>query len=423
MNHQANKESLLQMLISIPTFWRSQQKDWKVTVIRTSLERLGYQIIFPYLSLYIIALGATKSQLGIITAAGMLMSGLLGPFVGRFIDKNGAKKIYVLGIVMLLLSYLIYGFAPVWQVCVLAMVVYYFGQGISGQSCATICGNCLQTCDRARGMLVCESLAAGFLGMAGPIIAVFLLVNVIGTDRETASASDLRWLFFVSATFTLLSLLLVIFHLGNQKWAVKNLDQSALRRAAGLLKENRNARKWIIIAAINYMPNAMVLPYVQVFAEEMKGASIEVLGYMVTGSALASMIFGYPVGVLADRFGRKKVLLTTVVIFWVSNILLLLSASPAMLIVAGILQGFFHISAPLSGAIQRELVSPEVMGTWIGVTKFTNAVFSAVMAILAGWLYDYLGSQWCFLVYIALDLLIRVPLLMSLPETLKTAAE
>jgi MFS family permease len=189
---EQKKESLGSMLLGIPSFWKAQQKDWKVTVLRTSMERLGYQVISPYLSLYIIALGATKSQLGTITALGMLMSGLLGPFIGRFIDKNGARNIYIFGILMLLCSYLTYGFAPGWQVCVLAMIIYYFGQGIAGQSCATICGNCLKTCDRARGMLVCESLAAGFMGMGGPIIAVFLLTKVIGVEESAASASDLR---------------------------------------------------------------------------------------------------------------------------------------------------------------------------------------------------------------------------------------
>jgi hypothetical protein len=51
------------VLSSVFIFWKRQDRDWKVTVARTSLERLGYQMIFPYLSIYIIALGATKTQL------------------------------------------------------------------------------------------------------------------------------------------------------------------------------------------------------------------------------------------------------------------------------------------------------------------------------------------------------------------------
>lgn len=410
------------MLLGIPSFWKAQHKDWKVTVLRTSIERLGYHVISPYLSLYIIALGATKSQLGTITALGLLMSGLQGPFVGRFIDKNGAKNIYVLGICLICCSYLLYGLAPGWQLCVLAMLIYYLGQGVSMQSCGTICGNCLKTCDRARGMLVCESLTAGVLGMVGPMIAVFLLTKVIGTETDTAAPSDLRWLFFVSSAFTVASLVFVCLKLGNQRWAAKNTNKGALRQGLDILRTNINARKWIVISALSNMPTAMVIPYFQVFAEEMKGASLEVLGFMVTASALTSTLFGYPAGALADKLGRKKVLFVIIPLFWLSNIMLILSPSPFTLVIAGTLQGFYYISSPLTGAIQRELVSQEVMGIWLGTTKFTNAIFSALLAFSAGLIYDHIGPQWCFIIYIAIDACVRMPLLASLPETLKESA-
>ena len=72
-----DKNTVFQMILDIPHFWKVQDSDWKITVLRTSLERLGYQIILPYLSIYIISLGATKTQLGTITSLGMLMSGIL----------------------------------------------------------------------------------------------------------------------------------------------------------------------------------------------------------------------------------------------------------------------------------------------------------------------------------------------------------
>ena len=46
------------------SFLKRQDRDWKVTVLRTSLDKLAYQMVFPYLSIYIVALGATGTQLG-----------------------------------------------------------------------------------------------------------------------------------------------------------------------------------------------------------------------------------------------------------------------------------------------------------------------------------------------------------------------
>ena len=418
MSAKTEGNALLSMLTGIPRFWKAQQKDWKVTVVRTSIERLGYQIIYPFLSLFIISLGANKTQLGYITSISMLISGLLGPYIGRFIDRNGAKKMYMLGIVGLFASYILYGIAPDWKLCIAAMIVYYFGQSLAGQSCAIICGNCLDTRDRARGMLVCESLTAGLLGMAGPMIASFILVNILGVGEEAATANDYRYLFFVAAAFTFISLFIVIFKLSNTVWSAKQTKQNAIVQGFALIKRNKNARKWILISAIGALPNAMVVPYVQVFASESKLAPVTVLATMVTASALTSTLLGYPVGALADKYGRKKVLYVTISLYWLSIILLMLAPNTFTLILSGILQGFFHITAPLAGAVQRELVGQDEMGVWIGFNKLTSAFASAAFALLAGYAYDHLGAVAVFIIYIAVDALVRVPLLASLPETL-----
>jgi hypothetical protein len=90
------------------SFLKRQQRDWKVTVLRTSLDKLAYQMVFPYLSIYIVALGATGTQLGMVNSIGMIIAGLFGPFTGWFIDRIGPKKIYLIGIGFFspLLSYL-----------------------------------------------------------------------------------------------------------------------------------------------------------------------------------------------------------------------------------------------------------------------------------------------------------------------------
>jgi len=85
---ESNSSKRENILLSIPSFWKRQQHDWKITVLRSSLERFGYQMIYPFLSIFIVALGANKSNLGLITSIGMIISGLLGPFTGHLIDKN-----------------------------------------------------------------------------------------------------------------------------------------------------------------------------------------------------------------------------------------------------------------------------------------------------------------------------------------------
>jgi MFS family permease len=180
----------------------------------------------------------------------------------------------------------------------------------------------------------------------------------------------------------------------------------------------QHLKKWLVIASVSQLPLGMVFPFTQVFAYGIKGADELILGAMVTGSALASIAFAIPLGRLADRIGRKRVLYITIPLFWFSNLLLIWAPTTMLLVVAGILQGFYFIGAPVVAAIEREMVPPEQMGRWVGITRFFKMTTSAVLALCAGMIWDRIGPQYIFLFFVAIDLLVRLPLLINIPETL-----
>jgi MFS family permease len=396
-------------------FLKRQQWDWKITVTRTSLDRFAYQIVFPYLSLYIVALGATATELGFVNGLGMIAAGIISPLTGWFIDRSGPKKIYLLGIGFLAISYLTYAIAQSWLTTVLAMVTYWLGFSVSIHSCATICGNCLANEDRATGMTICETVAAGLLGMAGPMLGAWLVTIFGGVN-----ASGIRPLFFFSSIITVITFIIILTQLSNKKGRIAGGTQSNIfRDLHQVLKEGQHLNRWLIIAAINSLPLAMVFPFSQVFAHEIKGADPFILGAMVTGSALTSIIFAIPLGRLADRVGRKKILYLTMPLFWGSNLMLVWATKPAFLLIAGILQGFFYIGAPIAAAMERELVPPEQMGRWLGIVRFSRMLLNAIVAVISGIIWDRIGPQYVFWAFIALDLILRAPLLISMPETLR----
>jgi MFS family permease len=395
-------------------FLKRQERDWKITVLRTSFERLAYQIVFPYLSIYIVALGATVTQLGIVNSIGMIAAGVLAPLSGWVIDRTGPKKIYLFGIGLLGVSYFTYGVAQSWLLTIMAMAAYWVGYSISIHGCATVCGNCLTNEDRATGMTICETVAAGMLGMAGPMIGAWLVTLFGGVNT-----SGIRPLFFLSLIITLGTFGIIQTQLSNKNWRKGPTTQSNLfRDIHQVLKEGRYLKRWLVIAAVTQMPLAMVFPFSQVFAHEMKGAGQFILGAMVTGSALTSIALSIPLGRLADRVGRRKVLFITVPVFWVSNLVLVWSPNSVLLLVAGILQGFYYIIAPIAAAMERELVPPEQMGRWLGIARGFRMLLNACMVLLCGLIWDKVGPQYVFLTFIVLDLFLRVPLLITMPETL-----
>lgn len=395
-------------------FLKRQEKDWKVTVARTSLDKLAYQMVFPYLSIFIVALGASATELGMVNSIGMIIAAATGPLTGWYMDRLGPKKIYLVGIAFMAVSYLAYGLAQSWEMAILAMMAYWLGFSTSVHSCSTICGNCLANQDRATGMTICETVAAGLLGMVGPMLATWVISLGGGVNVQ-----GIRPLFFLGLLITFGAYILVQTQLSERKWTKKSESKPNLfKDVYSVVKGGKHLNRWLVIGAITQLPRGMVFPFSQVYAYQIKGANEFILGAMVTGCALASIVFAIPLGRMADRIGRKKALYLMIPLFWLSNLLLIWAPSPFFLIFAGILQGFSYIGTPVAGAIERELVPADQMGRWVGVNRFFKMLLSAILALIAGIIWDKIGPQYVFIVFLCIDMLIRMPLLISMPETL-----
>ena len=395
-------------------FFRRQRRDWYVTATRSSLERFAYQMVFPYLSIYTIALGATATQLGLVNSLGMGLAGLSAPLSGWLIDRIGTKKIYLLGIAMLAISYLTYGLAQNWTIIIIAMMAYWLGFTTAVHGCATVCANSLANQDRATGMSLCETFAAGLLGTGGPLLGALMVSSFGGV-----TVRGIRPLFLIGLAVTVVTFLLIFTQLSDRRWAGQSVARASLFKGLSqVFKEGRNLKRWLVISSVTSLPLGMALPFSQVFAYEFKGADQYILGYMVTGFALTPLVFGIPFGRLADKIGRKKVIYLIAPLFWISNLILIWAPGPGFLIAAGILQGFYFISITVTGAMTFELVPAEQMGRWLGIIRFVRLLLSAVSAFAAGLIWDNLGPQYVFLSVIGLDLLIRIPLLLGMPETL-----
>jgi len=405
--------------LNILAFWKAQQKPWRITVIRTSLERLGYKMILPYLSLFIILMGATKAQLGLITSFGLIITAFLGPFLGQLIDRGGPKRVYIFGICVLIGGYMAFFAAPVWQVAALGMLLHQLGAGIGGASCASICGNCLASCDRAKGMLVCESLAAGLLGIIGPMISGWVLVSLMHVEGTPTDPNTIRPLFLITLAITTLSLFVVIFKLEDIRWGgVSKEKRSVVKDAVAILKADKNCVKWLFCSGVNAMPTAMVIPYIQVFAAEVKQADAATLAAITTATAVTSVVLGYFLGILSDRYGRKKIVIGTIILYILGLVVLMVTKVQSLLIFVGLMAGFQELGITLAGSMQNELVPRSVIGRWQGVVRFFSSAWSAIMAAVAGFLYEATGGYGVFIIYIVCELVIRIPLLISMPETL-----
>jgi MFS family permease len=122
---------------------------------------------------------------------------------------------------------------------------------------------------------------------------------------------------------------------------------------------------------------------------------------------------------LADRIGRKKVIFLLTPLWYASNFILAFSTNSMTLILSAALQTFYAISSGVTSAMTLELVPLEKVGKWSGVLGLFRGLVAIPAPVIGGLVWKKLGPLYVFLIPLVIDLVFRVPLLATIPETLK----
>jgi MFS family permease len=141
---------------------------------------------------------------------------------------------------------------------------------------------------------------------------------------------------------------------------------------------------------------------------------------MATATVVAQLVFGIPMGRLADRIGRKRIIYLLTPLWYASNLFLAFSPGPIVLVLSAALLAFYSISSGATSAMTLELLPLGQQGRWGGILSLFTGLVTIPAPIIGGLIWRELGPMYVFVVPIAFDLLFRVPLLTTVPETLGT---
>lgn len=143
---------------------------------------------------------------------------------------------------------------------------------------------------------------------------------------------------------------------------------------SGSVLQNRTLLAISLTVFATYAGIGMVVPVRILFAES-RGASLAIIGAMASAYLISNFIFQYPTGWLADRWGRKQVMLIGLVIQAVLSLAYLLITDPVQFVVLRFLEGIAGATLlPPARALIIDTVPTERQGEAYGVF---GAFFSA----------------------------------------------
>lgn len=399
-------------------FVRRQKHNYRVAITRSAANSFLLNLTAQYDSIYTVALGANSVQLGTVSSIGNGIAALISTPVGWLVDRHGLKRWYLLGMGLLAGAALIYALAPNWQVIIAATILMSVSMRLTGTGCSVICADSVRNKDRATAQNLCVTVASS-LSIIAPLLAAPLVTALGG--MTVASIRPLYYVRFVGYGLTTLFVVAQLREPSRARTVGGSTNPGFIGDFRLVLEGGDPLRRWLLVTSLTWLPMALTAPFLQLFAHQVKGADQYLLGVMTTATILARLLFGIPLGRLADRIGRKKVIYLLTPLWYASYLLLVYSVNPATLILAGALQTFYMISAGVTGAMTLELVSVEQMGKWSGLVGFVRGLVTIPAPVIGGLIWRELGPRYVFVVPLAVDLLLRIPLLASIPETLGTS--
>ena len=183
------------------------------------------------------------------------------------------------------------------------------------------------------------------------------------------------------------------------------------------------ARRWWALAALDLgvmavgLDVAVLSVALPTLATSLKASESD-LQWFSSAYALVLAAGMLPAGVLGDRFGRKRVLLSALVLFGASSIACAFSTSPAQFIAGRVLLGGAGAAIVVMAlSVMTVLFSEEERPRAVGIWAAANFLALPIGPIFGGWLLTNYWWGWIFLMNVPVALLGVVAVLTLVPES------
>ena len=158
----------------------------------------------------------------------------------------------------------------------------------------------------------------------------------------------------------------------------------------------------VIMQALDTTIANVALPYIQGSVS----ASADQINWVLTSYIVAAAIMTPPSGFLANRFGRKRVLLTAIAGFVIASILCGMSQSLFEIVAFRLMQGLFGAAlVPLSQGILLDIYNIKERGSAMALFGVSVMVGPVLGPVIGGWLTDNISWRWVFYINVPIGAL------------------
>jgi MFS family permease len=347
---------------------------------------LSSQMVFPLLPLFMTsALGAGAMMVGLVEGGAEAVASILKAFSGMWSDRLRRRKPFVVaGYAMSAVAKPLFAVAGSVAGVLGIRLTERIGKGLRNAPRDALVAESVDA--ESRGKAFGFHRAMDGIGSVLGALAAFILLPMLGFRKLFLVA-------IIPGVIAIFFTLLVVERRGNARG--EKGHEADRRRKITFLALPANLRLYIFAAAVFTLGHFgyafMLLRAKDVGLADVRAILFYVIFYIVY------TIVSIPAGALSDRVGRKPVLLVCYPFFGLISILLLLSATPLMVLACFVLYGIFYgMIDGVQRAFVADLAPADLKATAMGA--FHSAIGLAALpgGLIAGTLWQQISPSATF---------------------------
>ena len=334
-----------------------------VLTVSGSLGMFCRAMVFPYVPLYILALGGEPEQIGIVYALGPLGGLIAFPIAGYLADHMNRAWLIAAAGYFSAIAVLVNAVAPSWEWVAAAMLMRGFAVFHFPASSALIADS-LSARNRGRGMATMAGLTGG-LALFAPFVAG-LAIDAWGVD------AGMRILYVVmGSAYAAGATINLIFIRETRKppaeaVSAANLGQTLHRSYTGvpaLLRGfPRSLRAVSVVIILCFIANGVASPFWVVYAKTHLGLTASQWGLILLVEFGLRNLTTVPAGFLTDRFGRTRFLIAALLVSAATPLYLLAGSFGFVLAIRCVIAVAAAFFSPAMGALLADTVPSAIRG-------------------------------------------------------------
>jgi MFS family permease len=403
----------LALTINLSEFLRKLPRNFKVMMARNSLANFVVNMN-PYNSLFIFALGATGTELGMLSSIGLVFSTIFSVFTGWISDRGDKKAIFLLGTAVSVLVPIIYILSPSWNWLAVGFILLGVSEGIIQPAWQAMYANSVN--DSSRGTVY--GLANLFV--MSPILFAGLIGGTIVSVFGGMDADGIRPLYYLQIVLTLTILAFIWRYLTP----LQRQGQPVPFSFSQMIADYRDvltidgARSWVLMKSLGSITVGLVGPFWMIYSSLVWGASVMTIALMVTVRTLTKIVLSPITGRLTDLYGRKKLIIGGRLMMYLSTVIFLWGGGGWRLLLAWVLMGINDATSVAWQAKEVELVGSKQRARMTALSMGAFNLLAVPASLLGGYLWDHVGYLAPFTFMIVIDGLMRMPIIIKyIPET------